>query len=691
MDDLKKLIRSRSLSADRGRRLLQPERHTPRPDQASMNTGGPQGQQELEDTKYETLKTNKPVQRGQDGFLIESLDGTKILDAQLPDGTMITSSQPHDAFLVRDDGAFYVDRRQITRDDGKHDGAAALTTSTSIRGQSIRPKQPLPIGKQLGKPDPILIESLDGTKILDAQMPDGTVIASSRPHDAFLVRHDGAFYVDRQQTLLDENKTDGATTITTSTSTMHQSIRPKQPLPIGKQQEKLDPNPLLQPRSAQSQDNSDVTHINNIVSTAMGSFEDKFSALTKSIGLLTDNMHNMQRELLDIRQSRQSSRMSSRRNSPNQSRANSPNKQQTLPNSPLKSAMKKLEGLEKIEETTDKFRELLTKQEKLIKYLPTLTTIQGPAYATWLLALKQSMEKLGIPLDLVTSIASLKVPDDVKIEINRRNVQTEEELESTLFDFFCSANNSIGLKKSFNEMNKLSPQDRDYNRLRKTILQEQVPKLITVMQIGVEDQPHVREKLIKQASDALGTELYLAAIQGDVKRSILNKGRYNTVDELVQRSNDFVSSLPDEPNPIRSTIGAISQATDIEAQVKKMVNQELKQLTNMGIADGDREAKCKIHPTSDHSQADCRQKCKKHPFSNHRQEECRQKNGNNNANVPRICPDNRAGVHANPFWCLFCNLVVPRLENHKCFHCWYHSTADAPILSKDCHCKKKNN
>ena len=89
-----------------------------------------------------------------------------------------------------------------------------------------------------------------------------------------------------------------------------------------------------------------------------------------------------------------------------------------------------------------------------------------------------------------------------------------------------------------------------------------------------------------------------------------------------------------------------------------------------------------------HTQSECRQKCKRHPWDSHRNIDCNQKSADQNKTT-WTCHPSRAGKHAEPLWCLFCNTVTPKMTEHRCFHCWKCSTEQAPILSKDCPCPNK--
>ena len=181
--------------------------------------------------------------------------------------------------------------------------------------------------------------------------------------------------------------------------------------------------------------------------------------------------------------------------------------------------------------------------------------------------------------------------------------------------------------------------------------------IVSVERIGYNDTPAIRERLVEETSERIAIELFLNALQDDAKRSILNKGRYDSLDELVGRANDFASSISDETSGSR--IGHIMDTQNSLDQ-------------------------CKIHPTATHSFAQCRARCKIHPTSTHKNVDCR-----NPTTQTRTCHPSRAGLHAEPFWCLFCNTVTPKMENNKCFHCWKCSNQTTPLLSMDCPCPNR--
>ena len=70
--------------------------------------------------------------------------------------------------------------------------------------------------------------------------------------------------------------------------------------------------------------------------------------------------------------------------------------------------------------------------------------------------------------------------------------------------------------------------------------------IVSVERIGHNDTPSIRERLVEDLSEKIAIELFLNAIQNDAKQSILNKGRYESLDEVVKRANDFASSIQNE-------------------------------------------------------------------------------------------------------------------------------------------------
>ena len=264
-----------------------------------------------------------------------------------------------------------------------------------------------------------------------------------------------------------------------------------------------------------------------------------------------------------------------------------------------------------------------------------------------------------MPEEFFVPLAIRLLPDDIRSNIVAKKVKTPKELNEALYNIYCATKNAISLKAQFFKENKMAPHDRNYNNLRTTIKRTQAPMIVSVERVGEEDIPSIRERQVEETSERIAIELFLDAIQDDAKRSILNKGRYNGIDQLVSRANDFASSIPDETH--RSRIGHITD---------KQISPD----------------HCKIHPHGSHNQSQCRQKCQTHPLSAHRNTECTTTTTKTEA---RPCHPSRAGLHAEPLWCLFCNTVSPKLENHRCFHCWRCSNSTDPQFSRDCPCPNK--
>ena len=298
-----------------------------------------------------------------------------------------------------------------------------------------------------------------------------------------------------------------------------------------------------------------------------------------------------------------------------------------------------------------------------LRNIPQLVHSQGATYSKWLSVVRKQMQQLSIPEHLFLPIAINKVPDDIQVRVLSENVENEDELEDLLHTIYCGASNSTNLKRNFKKKNTLSPLDRNYDGLRNAIMTEQVPVIISVDRIGRNRKPEVREALIEQASFTIGRELFLDALQADAKRSVLNKGHYDTLDELVQRANDFASSTQDDNQ--KQFIG--------------------------GIMENKGKTLCKIHPKGTHTQEMCRFKCKLHPWAAHTDRDCNRKNDQTEAKTAFTCPPERAGIHGHTMWCLYCNSVTPKMEDHRCTHCWKHSTKNEPVYTKDCQCPFKGN
>ena len=377
--------------------------------------------------------------------------------------------------------------------------------------------------------------------------------------------------------------------------------------------------------------------------------------INKEISLINEKLNEMTNL---IQQSRESSRKNSRRQS-----LQSPVRKHEIEheednNYDINQYNTNYETLEQ------RFCKFLLKQSKIINYITPLNHDQGSSYALWLHGLKLEMETFAIPQEFTVPIAIRKLPDNIRSDIVSKKITTMAGLDAALYSIYCGTKNAISLKTQFFKDNKLAPHDRNYNALRDKIKRTQVPMIISVERIGQKDIPAIRERLVEETSERIATELFLNAIQEDAKRSVLNKGRHETFDELVQRANDFASSIPEE---LKTKIGNITE--------KPFYN--------------DQSQKCKVHPMGNHSQTECRLKCKLHPWSSHTDAVCFQKqNKMQNQENTRTCPKERYGKHGEPFWCLFCNTVTPKFQRHQCFHCWKCSKENNAILSRHCPCDK---
>ena len=318
----------------------------------------------------------------------------------------------------------------------------------------------------------------------------------------------------------------------------------------------------------------------------------------------------------------------------------------------------------KQESTEERFSRFLIQKSKLVNHLTQLQHKQGPSYALWLQTLKDEMKIFAMPEEFFVLLAIRKIPEEIRSDVIAKKVKTPKELNEALYSIYCETRNAISLKTQFFKENKMAPTDRNYNNLRTTIKRTQAPMIVSVERIGYNDIPSIRERLVEETSERISMELFISAIQDDCKRSILNKGRYNSLDELVSRANDFASSISDETH--RTRIGHIADKQNSPDH-------------------------CKIHPHGIHNQSQCRLKCLKHPNSDHKMSTCPNKTVDFRSSTTQIgtCHPSRVGLHAEPLWCLFCNTVTPKMENHRCFHCWKCSNQTTPLLGKDCPCPNR--
>lgn len=303
----------------------------------------------------------------------------------------------------------------------------------------------------------------------------------------------------------------------------------------------------------------------------------------------------------------------------------------------------------------ERFSKFLIDSSKLVNHLTPLDHEQGPSYSLWLQNLQTEMQQLAMPTEFLVQVAIRKLPEKIRGDITSKKVSTMDELQNALFNIYCGTKNALSLKDQFIRENKMAPHNRDYNTLRNKIMRTQVPQIVSVERTGYSDPTPIRDRLIEERSNSLATELFLNGIQEDAKRSVLNKGSASNCDELVKRANDFASSIQSE------------------------------QTTRIGtISNGYGQGKCKIHPLANHLQMDCKAKCQKHPWSTHKNSDCSQ--GGSSTQQQRSCHPQRAGIHSEPLWCLFCNTIEPKPENHRCFHCWRHSTKENPLNKGECEC-----
>ena len=230
---------------------------------------------------------------------------------------------------------------------------------------------------------------------------------------------------------------------------------------------------------------------------------------------------------------------------------------------------------------------------------------------------------------------------DVPAFLQKNRQITSEKIikeSKTLLD-----NPQTETKQTTDELEELSTEQQKKQNKTDAELGEKIDKLESELSILKEKQIQLEQNIIC---------------------NVLYKGRHKTFDELVQRANDFASSIPEE---LKTKIGNVTE--------KPFYN--------------DQSQKCKVHPMGNHFQTECRLKCKLHPWGSHRDIECFQKqNKMQNQENTRTCPKERYGKHGEPFWCLFCNTVTPKFERHKCFHCWKCSKEDNAILSRHCPCDK---
>ena len=185
-------------------------------------------------------------------------------------------------------------------------------------------------------------------------------------------------------------------------------------------------------------------------------------------------------------------------------------------------------------------------KSKLVKHLTQLQHKQGPSYTLWLQALKDEMKFFAMPEEFFVPLAIRLLPDEIRSEIIAKKAKTPKELNEALYNIYCETRNAISLKAQFFKDNKMAPHDRNYNELRTTIKRTQTPMIVSIEQIGLNDTPSIRERLVEDTSERIAIELFLNAIQDDAKRSILNNGQYHSLEEVVTRANDFASSTQSE-------------------------------------------------------------------------------------------------------------------------------------------------
>ena len=200
----------------------------------------------------------------------------------------------------------------------------------------------------------------------------------------------------------------------------------------------------------------------------------------------------------------------------------------------------------KQESIEERFSRFLIQKSKLVNHLTQLQHKQGPSYTLWLQGLKDEMKLFAMPEEFFIPLAIRKLPDEIRSDIIAKKVKTPKELNEALYNIYCETKNAISLKGQFFKENKMAPHDRNYNNLRTTIKRTQTPMIVSVERIGHNDTPSIRERLVEDLSEKIAIELFLNAIQNDAKQSILNKGRYESLDEVVKRANDFASSIQNE-------------------------------------------------------------------------------------------------------------------------------------------------
>ena len=274
-------------------------------------------------------------------------------------------------------------------------------------------------------------------------------------------------------------------------------------------------------------------------------------------------MDNLQEQIRDISISRASSRSASRNHSPapDTGKPNMLGNFMSLPRVPEDSHMESMpkyqynptmnptkptiRDTKKEYITATSFASYLSRNKELLRLIKPLVHSQGAAYTKWLSVLRKQMETYEIPEEFFIQIALSKLPEEIAVRVIDTNIEDENQLDEILFKIYCGASNAVNMKKNFIKENKLAPRDRNFDALRSKIMDVQVPNLISVMRIGYNRPSMIREALINQASFTYGSELFLEAIQPDTKASVLNKGKYQSVDELVSRANDFASSIDD--------------------------------------------------------------------------------------------------------------------------------------------------
>ena len=278
------------------------------------------------------------------------------------------------------------------------------------------------------------------------------------------------------------------------------------------------------------------------------------SYITEQISIIQQDISEMKAIKEDISKmmktmksrsvSRQSSTRSSRHPSPIKNYESDHEEYRQENKKPIYKNQKYWETTE--ESTEERFSRFLIQKSKLVNHLTQLQHKQGPSYALWLQGLKDEMKSFAMPEEFFVPLAIRKLPDEIRSDVIARKVKTQKELNETLYNIYCETKNAISLKAQFFKDNKMAPHDRNYMDLRTTIKRTQAPMIVSVERIGHNDTPSIRERLVEDISEKIAIELFLNAIQDDAKQSILNKGCYESLDEVVERANDFASSIQSE-------------------------------------------------------------------------------------------------------------------------------------------------